>query len=504
MYSKTKLSVKVKGKLTNSFNSNIGVRQGDNLSPILFNIYVNDLIEYINQTDRTDPVDLSSSQLNALMYADDVVLISKSESGLQNCINAINKFSEDWKMEINLDKTKVIIFNKKGHLIQRKFWLNKDTVKCTDSYTYLGLNFKNTGNLKNTMKDLHKKGLKALFKLEKLLDNNSNIETTLHVFDHTVKPVLLYASEVWGYSLSQTVTSNPETWLKNNIENNPIAQLEIKFYKRLLKVKRNTATLGVRGELGRYPLTIYALCNFFQYLHSLALIPDSKLVKKALQESKLQDEQNTKSLYTIAKNTANFFGLSMNPNISSKHNLNRLKRGTIKTLQAHYRNHWSKQINSMNSQHINRVGGNKLRTYNKLKTSFHMEPYLSTIENEQHRKAVTQLRLSSHPLNIEAQRGIITNPKDRICQLCDENQTENEFHFTMCCPAYQTQRIQLIDQLHDANANLQNLSKDELFIWLLTNEDKATTKLLGRYLSTCFDIRREKNNNRPTPLHTSV
>ena len=45
-----------------------------------------------------------------------------------------------------------------------------------------------------------KKSLSAFFKLKKdLLSLNPNIRTSMHVFDHTIKPNLLYGSDIWGH-----------------------------------------------------------------------------------------------------------------------------------------------------------------------------------------------------------------------------------------------------------------------------------------------------------------
>ena len=78
MHTKTELCVKVDSYfLTNSFHSNIGVHQGDNLSSTLFEIFVNDSISclYI----QCDPVHLNETPLSCLFYADDLVLLSSSK-----------------------------------------------------------------------------------------------------------------------------------------------------------------------------------------------------------------------------------------------------------------------------------------------------------------------------------------------------------------------------------------------------------------------------------------
>ena len=216
MYSKNKLCIKVQGQLTNSFNSNIGVRQGDNLSPTLFNIFINDLQTYIEKESETHPVQLGNTTLNCLLYADDVVLISKTKKGLQACMNAVHKFSGEWHLEINPDKTKALIFNKKGTFLQEDFTLGPETINCTNTYTYLGIDFTSSGSFKYAIENLYKKGLKALYKLNTLLDSNISIPTILHIFDHTIKPIITYGSEVWGITLLSHRNKKTQTGLKNH------------------------------------------------------------------------------------------------------------------------------------------------------------------------------------------------------------------------------------------------------------------------------------------------
>ena len=65
--------------------STTGVKQGCNLSPNLFNIFVNDLPDILDSI--CDPVLFSESKKNCLLYADDLLLMSNSENGLQQCLN---------------------------------------------------------------------------------------------------------------------------------------------------------------------------------------------------------------------------------------------------------------------------------------------------------------------------------------------------------------------------------------------------------------------------------
>ena len=87
MYDKVFFRVKLTNGLTDSFISTSGVKQGCVLSPILFNLFVRDLPDSFDSS--CDPVDLYDSKLSCLMFADDLVLISQSANGLQNCLNSL-------------------------------------------------------------------------------------------------------------------------------------------------------------------------------------------------------------------------------------------------------------------------------------------------------------------------------------------------------------------------------------------------------------------------------
>ena len=87
MYSSYNCSVKLEEGSTPFFKSQIGVKQGCNLSPTLFNFFINDLPDIFNRP--CTPVTLNDTELSCLLYADDLVLLSESKAGLQNCLNKL-------------------------------------------------------------------------------------------------------------------------------------------------------------------------------------------------------------------------------------------------------------------------------------------------------------------------------------------------------------------------------------------------------------------------------
>ena len=102
-------------------------------------------------------------------------------------------------LEINFDKTEILIFNKSGKFLKTQITYNGINVHCSKDYKYLGLAFQLSGNFTLARKDLAQRASKAIFKLTKSFSGTPpNIITCLHLFDHTIKPILLYGSEIWG------------------------------------------------------------------------------------------------------------------------------------------------------------------------------------------------------------------------------------------------------------------------------------------------------------------
>ncbi len=109
MYKCLRGHVKHNGYLSDFFDITIGLRQGCNLSPLLFNLYINDLPNILKAA-KCDPVPLNNKHINMLAYADDKLLLSKSKTGLQKSLNALQKYCEKWQLVVNEEKTKIIIF----------------------------------------------------------------------------------------------------------------------------------------------------------------------------------------------------------------------------------------------------------------------------------------------------------------------------------------------------------------------------------------------------------
>ena len=128
-------------------------------------------------------------------YADDLVLISKSAEGLQKCIDNLCTYCKTWGLDINIKRTKSIVFNSSGRINKTDFKYDNKPIEKGRSYKYLGITISSSSTDAKT--HLYKKGHKALYKISKCLEaKRFNLKTIIHLFDHIVKPVLLYGSEI--------------------------------------------------------------------------------------------------------------------------------------------------------------------------------------------------------------------------------------------------------------------------------------------------------------------
>ena len=103
-----------------------------------------------------DTVFLNNIPLQCLTYADDIVLLSSSSEGLQKRLDGLRTFCNDWCLDVNVCKTKILIFNKTGKLLKDEFSFDNAPLECIQHYSYLGVYFSARGNFNFAQDDISK------------------------------------------------------------------------------------------------------------------------------------------------------------------------------------------------------------------------------------------------------------------------------------------------------------------------------------------------------------
>ena len=111
---------------------------------------------------------------------------------------------------------------------------------------------------------------------------NPKINTALHVYDHTIKPILLYGSEIWGaFNTTTSRFRNGPIALDELFSKSLCEKLHYKFCRFLLGVNNKSTKFAVLSELGRHPMSFIIVQNILKYWHRLENLDDTYPLLKA-------------------------------------------------------------------------------------------------------------------------------------------------------------------------------------------------------------------------------
>ena len=281
-YSASQLCIRLPNGRSPAFPSEIGLKQGCNMSPLLFNIFINDFLTEFNSPLSNSPF-LGNIPINALFYADDLVLLSESKEGLQSLLDRLYHYTQKWLLQVNKSKTKCIVFSNQRKRAVHVVSFGGSPLITAESYCYLGTVFSRNGSLNEAGNVLHSKATKAMHGLLQKLFRHSSCDPKimLEVFDKMILPIALYNSEIWGTMCFPVNDKNPDIF-DVTPQKNPVEDLQIRFGKRLLSVNDKTSNWAVLSELGRYPtisLIVDRMVKFWCHL----IQSSSPILKEALQ-----------------------------------------------------------------------------------------------------------------------------------------------------------------------------------------------------------------------------
>ena len=468
MSDENNIQVKIGNLLSNKFRSNIGVKQGDSLSPILFNFYVNEITKYLDIDADTPTV--GNKAINFLLYADDLVLFSTSKAGLQKSLDRLQNFSHDWDLQINTDKTKIMIFGNYRKIPTDEFlYLNKP-LQITESYRYLGLILQRKGKFNDCQKDLYNRGMKAMFKLIKSFrSENPDFNTCMHLFDHLIKPIMTYGSEIWGPLLLNDKNINFDKIIENHIE-----KCHQKFIRFAIGVNKRAPLFSLYGESGRYPLPLETFTTSIKYHNRLIEMEEDSILGQCFLDTKIQTGSWMKNFENIIK---------LHPHI----NQTPIRTSILKKqITSMFKDWWQNKL----FDDSRALYGNKLRNYRIYKNTFRREEYLDIIKNKSHRGYLAKLRLSCHKLHIETGRfekqEKRLHPKDRICNNCSLRVCEDEEHFINTCSLYTEERAIFLEEIRNIYPHTAEYSPHIMYIWLMSNVDEIVILKFSKFVHLCF------------------
>ena len=138
-YRCTNAAIRWNGAVSSSFSVSRGMRQGSVLSPVLFNIFLDELLQQLQKMPQG--IRVFDMALNSCAYADDITLFAATVPGLQCLIDKCVSYSNKFRFRFGFKKSKCMILGK-NPFITIPSWKICDQVIATDNHTeILGVTF---------------------------------------------------------------------------------------------------------------------------------------------------------------------------------------------------------------------------------------------------------------------------------------------------------------------------------------------------------------------------
>ena len=426
MYTGVSYAVKYQGRVSTMFLSNRGLKQGDPLSPKLFNCFTADVMKVLLH--ETCVPFLNGVPVPALFFADDLVLMATTPEALQRLMNSFVAYCDQNKLIVNEMKSKTLVAGKqprsaikKNRLHASRFTIKGTTLEAVKDFSYLGVDFHAAGPVPVSNNSMTLKAERAQGVLASLT-REAPVALALKLYRQLIEPVALYGTEIWApYALTRTRNvSESILHNKTTVRVNSDALLH-KFLKRTLGTRKRSINAAVMGETASKPLFAMAMERTARFVHAVANAPEDSLVHNALVAQQAMHAAGKQCWYKGYARLMGQFGSAT------------MIRGQIRDkLVNEYVTRWKTAI----------VAPSRLSFYSTLHDDYVFQPYLNCAVRKV-RCAFTRFRISAHKLRVERDRWHNkANPvprDERICRVCDNGQVEDEFHI-FTCPCYETLR----------------------------------------------------------------
>ena len=265
IYGNSMAAVKIGQETGRWFRQEVGTRQGDPLSPLIFITYLERVMDM--KQDERQGVCVNGELFDNLRFADDIDLLEHNCERLQRSLNSVAAAAEQMGLRINRAKTKVMVFSDKHPTGMLR--LEEEEIEWVEQFVYLGSLITSDNDCSKEIRRriaLATGAMAGFNKIWRSKDIRMNVKA--QILKTCVFSVLLYASE---------------TWTIKRTDQDRLLAFEMRCYRRLLNIRwqQRITNVEVRRRMNSTENIVQTVIRRkMEFFGHICRMGDGRMVKK--------------------------------------------------------------------------------------------------------------------------------------------------------------------------------------------------------------------------------
>jgi len=377
-----------------------------------------------------------------------MILLSDDPRVMQNMIDKLREYCDMWNLEINMQKSKMMVFRNGGKLAAAEKWfIGQDEIEIVSEYSYLGVIMTPQISFSKHVESRCLKAKAAINAAWKnvLANKNVSIQGKWKIFLAVCRAIQSYAAQVWGFGFFDDID-----------------KLQRFFLRRILGLPEFTPNYALAMETGVDDSHLYTLDLHLRYITKTLFTYQSDRLPH-----KLSKELLAKNIFWVRS-------------VRSLMQVSQEQWEAVTTSQSEWSSRCKELMVRLRSEAFERrqqeARQSDLRIYKHLNYNL-TRNYFGTYSNINDSVWIFKARCDMLGLNHNC-----FNPRQsRLCSLCNLAEPETMFHFLGICPILSETRRNVF--------NKTTLSNREV-IEILNDADNSNWNGLVQYVKIAWRYRR--------------
>jgi hypothetical protein len=252
------------------------------LSPLLFTIYVADVDEMLRKA-QAGGVVVGREKVWSLAFADDMVIVAKSEREMKEMMRNLEKYVRKKKLEVNVEKTKMMVFSKRKRKNEESEWKWEESkIERVSEFKYLGYTFNERATVRAQVREVVRKANKVVGCVWGIGERmwGGEFGRRMMMFESMVESVLMYGAEIWGWK-----------------EQEEVERVQEKYLRWVLGVDRETPGYIVREECKRSKLRVKAGKREAKFEDRMGGREECRILTECYREKKKNADEKEREKY---------------------------------------------------------------------------------------------------------------------------------------------------------------------------------------------------------------